>query len=400
MTLKIGALLTHPIQYYSPWLAELAGRCKLKVYYAYNQTAKGQAAAGFGKGFEWDVPLLEGYDWQWLKNVSPNPGLSSFDGCDTPEIASIIQREQFDAFLMFGWNRKCFAQAARAARKAGTPVLVRVDSQLASPRAWWKRALKAVGYRYMLRRMGHYMSPGRRTDAYLRHYGVPDPQIHRVPHMIDTERFASGARAAEASGEAGRLRATNGAGNGACVLLFVGKLIPKKRPGLIIDALERLKLDDPNVLAKLRVWIVGDGPLRETLEARVANGDLPVSFLGFANQSELPAIYAAADCLVLPSDSEETWGLVVNEAFACGLSAIVSNEAGCAPDMIEDGVTGWTLMRPDADELAGLMARAVKDASSLPKAAIDARNAASTFARGSEDLLSVVEQLRAGRGVG
>jgi len=80
------------------------------------------------------------------------------------------------------------------------------------------------------------------------------------------------------------------------------------------------------------------------------------TFAGFKNQSELPACYVAADCLVLPSDGGETWGLVVNEAMACGLPAIVSDAAGCAPDLIDEGETGFTFPVGDTTQLAGRLA--------------------------------------------
>lgn len=396
--MKLGALLTHPIQYYSPWLRDLAAAADLKVYYAHNQSAEGQAKAGFGQAFEWDVPLLEGYDWTWLNNVARRPGLDSFGGCDTPEIGAIIRREAFDAFLMFGWNRKCFVQAAWAARRAGVPVLVRVDSQLPTPRAAWKRALKFPVYRLILPRFGHYMSPGARTDAYLRHYGVPAARIHRVPHMIDTERFAAGADEARRSGAVEALRKAHDAAPNDTVLLFAGKFIDKKRPMLLLQALQQYLSSHPG--GPVRLLMVGDGPLRPALEAFAAAHDLPVRFFGFANQSQLPALYAAADCLVLPSNAEETWGLVVNEAFACGLPAIVSAEAGCAPDMIQDGVTGWTLQTPDVQSLASVIATAAASARFLPRGPIDALTRRSSYQAGVSSVIGVVSQLRGPRASG
>ena len=79
---------------------------------------------------------------------------------------------------------------------------------------------------------------------------------------------------------------------------------------------------------------------------------VPAQFEGFRNQTELPACYAAADYLVLPSDGGETWGLVVNEGMACGLPGIVSNAVGCAPDLIEEGVTGYEFPLGAVDVLA------------------------------------------------
>jgi glycosyltransferase involved in cell wall biosynthesis len=370
VTLRIGALLTHPVQYYSPWFRALARRSRLTVYYAHQQTAEGQAQAGFSKGFEWDVPLLDGYEWQWLRNVSRRPGLVHFDGCDTPEISDIIRRERFDAFLMFGWNRKSMLQAGWAAKRTSTPLLIRLDSNLLAPRSWLKSTLKRPFYSAVLPQAGHFLSPGIRTDAYLRHYRVPDSRIHRLAHMIDTDRFAEGATTARRTGAAAALRTAHGAGDGHHVLLFVGKLIPRKRPRLLLEALLQLRVDNPEAAARVQLWLVGDGPQRQELEALANANNLPVKFLGFVNQSALPATYAAADCLVLPSNGEETWGLVVNEAFACGVPAIVSDEAGCAPELIFEDETGWLIRRPDAGHLAALFDGAVKRARDLPRAAL------------------------------
>src|SRR4029077_19922149 len=83
-----------------------------------------------------------------------------------------------------------------------------------------------------------------------------------------------------------------------------------------------------------------------------AEAGLPVSFAGFLNQTELTRAYAAGDCLVLPSDYGETWGLVVNEAMVCGLPAIVSDRVGCGPDLVEPGVTGAIFPFGDVQLLA------------------------------------------------
>jgi len=397
MNLRVGALLTHPVQYYSPWFRALALRSRLTVYYAHRQTAEGQALAGFSKGFEWDVPLLDGYDWRWLNNVSRRPGLAHFDGCDTPEIAGIIRRERFDAFLMFGWNRKSLLQAGWAAQRTGTPLLIRLDSNLLAKRSWLKSALKRPVYSAILPWAGHYLSPGVRTDAYLRHYAVGEDRIHRLAHMVDIDRFARGATDARRNGEAAALRAAHGAGEDQRVLMFVGKLIARKRPRLLLEALLELRRTDPDALARTRLWLVGDGPLRDDLAALATEHDLPVDFLGFVNQSALPATYAAADCLVLPSNGEETWGLVVNEAFACGLPAIVSDEAGCAPELIVEGQTGWLMRRPDAGHLAELFAAAIAGARDLPRAALERISIEGGYDAGVASVIEIASGLQVRR---
>jgi glycosyltransferase involved in cell wall biosynthesis len=84
----------------------------------------------------------------------------------------------------------------------------------------------------------------------------------------------------------------------------------------------------------------GSGELQDGLAQAAREAGLPATFLGFVNQSRMPAIYASADVAVLPSDGSETWGLAINEAMACGVPAVVSDAVGCGPDLIEAGGTG------------------------------------------------------------
>lgn len=396
MTPRLGILLTHPVQYYSPWFRELAKASDLTVYYAHQQSAEGQAKAGFGKAFEWDIPLLDGYDWRWLDNVSKRPGLSHFGGCDTPEISRLIAEGGFDAFVMFGWNKKSFIQAGWACLRAGVPCLIRLDSQMGMQASPIKRAIKQPIYSAILPWAAHYLTPGQRSDQYLRHFAVPDRRIHRLAHMVDVDRFAASAAQAEATGEVAALRASHGAAPEDIVLLFAGKLLARKRPGLILEAYSLLRRSDPEAASRLKLWYVGDGPLRGELEATATREAIPASFLGFLNQSAIPGAYAASDCLVLPSNGEETWGLVVNESFACGRPAIVSIEAGCTPDLIDDGETGWTLREPTAPALADLMAKAARSARDLPRSALAAKSLAGSYSTGVASLLETLAALRPG----
>src|SRR5690606_28881120 len=104
------------------------------------------------------------------------------------------------------------------------------------------------------------------------------------------------------------------------------------------------------------VVFVGSGELEGKLLERCSEAGIRFKFAGFKNQSELPACYAAADALVLPS-AQETWGLVVNEAMACGIPAIVSDSCGCAADLIEPGVTGYCFPTGDVAALGRCLLR-------------------------------------------
>ena len=104
--------------------------------------------------------------------------------------------------------------------------------------------------------------------------------------------------------------------------------------------------------------ILGDGHLRPQLTRRVEQLGIAEDVLlpGFKQYDELPAWYGLAGAFVLASTTEQ-WGLVVNEAMASGLPVLVSERCGCAPDLVEDGVNGFTFDPYDVEGLAGLMQR-------------------------------------------
>ena len=150
-------------------------------------------------------------------------------------------------------------------------------------------------------------------------------------------------------GEHIKLRKELNISEDAFVLIFVGKFIDIKRPLDVVKAVNKL-LDSQNI-ADFHVIFVGDGPLKRKLIENSQENKNNFHFVGFINQNDLSKYYAASNCLILSSDNE-TWGLVVNEAFACGIPAIVSNQVGCAPELIINGKTGYVYPVGDINSLA------------------------------------------------
>lgn len=333
MAKRIGFLVSHPIQYYAPIFRELARRCDLTVFFAHRQTAEQQARAGFGVAFDWDVDLLSGYDSRFLVNVARQPSTDRFAGCDTPGIADEIARGRFDAFVVPGWALRSYWQAVRACRRLGVPVLVRGDSQLGMQRNSAVRIAKALAFSHLLRHFDGFLYVGQRNREYLLHYGAPAERLFFSPHCVDNDAFAAASSAIHRP--EGRRR-----------VLFVGKLVGRKHPADLLHAVARLR-DKP-----VQIAFAGAGELESELRKIATASSVDADFMGFVNQSELPGAYASADVLVLPSDGQETWGLVVNEAMACGIPAIVSDVVGCGPDLIDPGQTGATFPFGDVAALA------------------------------------------------
>jgi glycosyltransferase involved in cell wall biosynthesis len=354
--MRVGILASHPIQYQAPWFRALAKETDLHVFFAHRQSAAEQGKAGFGVPFDWDVDLLSGYAHTFLPNIARNPSVNRFSGCDTPQIAVEIANGKFDGFIVNGWALKSYWQAVWACRRNKVPLLVRGDSQLETPRSRILESGKEIIYRVMLRWFDGFLTVGKRNRDYLAHYGVLEKKMFSAPHFVDNERFEK--QANEIRNSKFEIRKRWRIPEDAFCVLFCGKFIPKKRPLDLIAAVRELITS--NQLSNIHLLFVGSGELGSQLRAEcnvvfdqespsltsdlrpATSGTRPAaSFAGFLNQTEISKAYVAADVLVLPSDGRETWGLVVNEAMASWLPAIVSDAVGCAPDLIEEGRTGF-----------------------------------------------------------
>lgn len=184
-------------------------------------------------------------------------------------------------------------------------------------------------------------------------------------YCVDNDRFDDSARGIDPI----TARRRFGLRSDSIVFLFSGKLVDKKHPLELIAAVRTAVRDGAN----LECLIVGDGQLRQECEAYVRQFELPVRFAGFLNQSQIIDAYVASDCLVLPSNHGETWGLVVNEAMACGRPAIVSSQVGCAEDLVANGETGAVFKSGDWDHLAKILYQAASDPELLKTWGVAAR---------------------------
>ena len=352
--MKLAIVASHPVQYYAPLFRTLAERLDLTVFYAHRDTSDDQARAGFGVGFAWDVDLLSGYDSVFLDNRATNPGLGRFGGVDTPEIGAKLRDGGFDGVLVLGWYLKSFIQALVAARRAGIPVMVRGDSQLGTPRSSAKTLLKAALYPLFLRQFAAALVVGERNRAYWWHYGYPAAWMFSSPHCIDNAWFAE-----RATPEArAAIRARFGLAPDVPVALFAGKLLEFKRPRDFIAGVAAARAGGVPVEA----MIAGSGPLEASVREQAVALNVPLHMLGFCNQSEMPGAYAAADVLVLPSTARETWGLVANEALACGRRVLLSDAVGSAADLTTDPRVGQTFTLGDSEGCGKVLASMLMEA--------------------------------------
>lgn len=346
---RVAVVLTHPVQYFSPWFRFIHAQVPeiaLRVFYATEPSPRAQGA-GFGQPFVWDQPLLAGYTSSVLGDETDESlSADAFAGVDAPSLEAALLEDRPDIVIVPGWHAAVYRRAMRICRVHGIPALYRGDSTLRSgPRSPVARAAWRVRTRSRLREYTAFLSVGLRSREYLAAFGRPEPLIFNSPHAVDNASFAS----SHSTRDRAALRQRFGLARDAFTALFVGKLEAKKRPSDAIDAVARL----PHA----QLLIVGAGPLEAECRDRAARLGARVVFAGFQNQSALRDAYAAADCLVLPSDGRETWGLVVNEAMAAGVPAVVSDRVGCQPDLVVEGETGAVFPMGDVAALRAALNR-------------------------------------------
>ena len=350
LPIKVGIVTSHPIQYQVPLFRAIANQpdIDLTVFFGSNHgIAPGKIDQGFGKAFAWDISLLDGYKHIFLNNSKPGMEVSDWR-LDGPDMKTYFSSERYDAVLVFGWSKVLFWQAMWWARKYSIPLILRGESNLNHAQSWYVKGAKKVLFPLLFKQFSAFLSIGTLNAELYRHFGVPDEAIFLAPYCVDNDFFSE--RAAAQTVNARQLRRDLGIRDDDTVFLFTAKFIDRKRPLDLIAAATKNRVD-----SRSHVILVGDGALMDACRNEIAANKLTnVHLVGFKNQTELPAFYAAADVLVLPSEYE-TWGLVVNEAMACGLPCIVSDTCGAAEDMILEEKTGFTYPMGKVELLAKLM---------------------------------------------
>lgn len=348
---RIAIITTHSIQYYAPLFKRLSERgvVDVKVFYTWSQTQEKKYDPDFKKEVSWDLPLLEGYEYTFVENVSRNPGSRHFRGIDNPSLIEEITTWKPDAILVFGWAFKSHLKVLRHF-KGKVPVYFRGDSNLLDEQKGLsiKKTLRKLFLTWVYSHIDKAFYVGQANKAYYLKYGLAKDMLVHAPHAIDNERFSNaGDNAMVIKRE--QWRAAKAIAPTDMVFLFVGKFIAKKDPLTLLKAFTECAINDSWLL------FVGNGELEEELRED-AKGTHNVFFVDFQNQSEMPLMYNIADVFVLPSVGPgETWGLAVNEAMACSKPVIVSDRCGCAADLVQEGRNGFTFKAGNVESLKAAM---------------------------------------------
>ncbi len=343
-------LLSHPIQYFSPLFQEMAKdpAFDLLVLYCSDENVKGHIDKDFGVNVKWDIPLLEGYKYKFLKNNSWKPSIyNGFFGLLNFEIIKKLKKERGSFLVIHGWAYATNFLAVLGAKIFGVNLCLRSENPLNQEllKSKFSLFIRNMFFRYFWFRMfDYFFYIGSQNKKLYIHYGVKEEKLVFTPYAVDNDRFRS--EYEEYKNKKTNLRNELGLPVDKKIILYSGKYITKKRPMDLLQAYHSLNDE------KAALVFLGDGEIRKEMEEYISDHKLQHVYLtGFKNQSEVGKYFATADIFVLPSGAGETWGLVVNEAMNFELPVIVSDLVGCAEDVVKDGLNGYTFKCGDISTL-------------------------------------------------
>ena len=360
--IRLAYLVSHPIQYQAPLLRRIAREpdIDLTVFFGSDFSVRNYKDEGFGVEVKWDVPLLDGYQHRFLPVIRDN----GTQTVTTPLNRGILNAlrgdaggHAFDVLWVHGYATVNAWQGMVAAKALGIPVLLRAESWLGDRQRSGPRLVAKDLFFQLLKRVVSGVLPiGTVNARYWQHYFGDDVPRFVMPYAVDNDYFQQQSLAAR-TGRA-ELRRELNLDAGRPVILFASKLQRRKR---CIDLLHayRMLIEDGLSADSPYLVIVGDGEERNELEKQAKEAGLTgVRFCGFRNQSELPRFFDLSSVFVLPS-RHEPWGLIVNEVMNAERAVILSDEVGCQPDLITDGVEGCVFPAGNVSALAEALRRAL-----------------------------------------
>ncbi len=337
--IRVTFVSPEPTPYRAPLLDRIAagGEIKLTVVYAARTVA----------GRTWTVEpshravFLDGVTVPGLR------GVLRHDYPVTPGIWRVLGESKPDCIVVSGWSTFASQAALAWCRVHRVPYLLLVESHDDGPKPGWRRRVKETVVPTVIGGADSVLVTGSLARDSVVSLGADPARVRVFANTVDVERF--GDEADRLSARRDELRAGFGLGPDDVAVVTVARLAPEKGIDVLLQA-----------GGALPVLVVGDGPERGRLEALARDLGVRATFTGDRPLEGVLEAYVAADVFALLS-SYEPWGVVVNEAAACGLPLVLSERVGAARDLLGDGESGVLVPVEDVDAAADALARLASD---------------------------------------
>ncbi len=368
---RLAYFVSHPIQYQAPLLRLIAAdlEIELKVFFYSDFSLKPYQDSGFNRVIQWDIPLIDGYKYQFLKTWTIGKKKLSLQQSIAKDIKNQLSNGKYDAIWVHGWSMICGIQAILAAEQLGIPILMRGESNnLNKSNNKIKNKVKRIYLEWLFKKISGFLYIGTLNHRFYKDYGIEEDRLFSMPYAVDNDYYQN--QAELVSNNRAKLKLSLNLNPNRPIILYAAKIYDVKRPQDLLAAYKLLSLDGVSEPEPYLLF-VGDGSLRSEIERQAQEMNWhSILFLGFRNQLEMPAIYDLCDIFVLPSGFEP-WGLAINEAMNMGKALVVSDQVGCSLDLIVEGVNGKIFPVADIEELAEALRWAVNHSNSAGKASLN-----------------------------
>lgn len=324
--MKVVVLTPIPTPYRDPFWSVVARQDGIDLTILY--CAAGKA----------DRPWQADWDRSYEYEVLPTINLLRWRGTDAScywfsGIGRRLTRLGPDAIVVGGYNHPVMLAAMRWAVRRRVPYFLMSETYQRTVPNPLKRLVKRQLVNWVVHHMAGGFPTGRWAHEYLAGFGADVAKLTYLPNVPDVEFLHTQATALRH--RQSQLRSELRLPLDRKIILFAGRLIPKKNADHLIRAFANSTIRDAAHLV-----VVGDGPLRAQLESLSVELGVTgsVHFAGFVQPSTMPSWFATSDLFVLPS--AETWGVVVLEAVASGLPVVVSDQVGCQADVVTNDEIG------------------------------------------------------------
>lgn len=358
--IKMLIYVGNPVQYHAPIFRALAEENDIEstVMFGDDIGLRQFYSKEFQSYIQWDVPLVDGYQTRFFKNLASKNSKGFFSRINIGMFGFIIKNRP-DVLLVHGYDTMSSVIAFVAAKIIGSKILwrgeaaIRPNTRQGVIRKLVKSYVLPIYFRYCDAIM--FSCAGNRL--YLEQFSINPQKLFFMPCAVDNKFFRR--HEARHAGKVDTIRDELGIRSSVMVIAFVARFTQRKRPLDLIEAVSMIDHKDIHVL------FVGDGPEREEMEQLLAKHRVSYTITGFVGQNKLAAYLAIADLFVISSDYDAS-PKSLNEALNFGLPVIVSDAVGTAADLVRDGWNGFVFPSRDLKTLSSRLELVVGDRALLP----------------------------------
>jgi glycosyltransferase involved in cell wall biosynthesis len=355
---KLAYFVSHPIQYQAPMLREVAKHpnIDLNVFFQSDLSTKQFKDEGFGVEIKWDIDLLNGYKYEFLKILKKDKNKLRFFSPINYGIYNIIKRKKWDAVWFHGYNHHTILWSIFLCKILKIPFFMRMESNLFVSHKG--RFIKDFFIKFIIKNSSGLLYIGKANKEYYLKYGANRKKLFEMPYTVDNDFFQTLSN--QFSKNINFQKKRLGLKSDLPIILFASKLIQRKNPLDLLEAFKNIYKNKKIINAYL--LFIGDGILRRDLETEIKKFNFQdnIKILGFKNQNELPLYYSLCDVFVLPS-SKEPYGLVVNEVLNCQKPIISTSEVGASHDLILHNQNGFIIKPKNIEELSFYLKKFIDD---------------------------------------